>query len=75
MINSMTPVERLDPRIINSKRKLRIAKGSGTDIRDVNNLLKQFEQARKLMKKMTDSGGGKHFRHIPKRFSRGRLPF
>ena len=75
IISSMTPQERVDYHIINSKRKQRIAKGSGTDIRDVNNLLKQFEQARKLMKKMTDSGGGKHFRHIPKRFSRGRLPF
>ena len=75
IISSMTPQERLDYHIINSKRKQRIAKGSGTDIRDVNNLLKQFEQARKLMKKMTDIGGGKHFRHIPKRFSRGRLPF
>ena len=75
IISSMTPQERLDYHIINSKRKQRIAKGSGTDIRDVNNLLKQFEQARKLMKKMTDSGGGKHFRHMPKRFSRGRLPF
>lgn len=75
IISSMTPQERVDYHIINSKRKQRIAKGSGTDIRDVNNLLKQFEQARKLMKKMTDSGGGKHFRHISKRFSRGRLPF
>ena len=75
IISSMTPQERVDYHIINSKRKQRIAKGSGTDIRDVNNLLKQFEQARKLMKKMTDIGGGKHFRHIPKRFSRGRLPF
>ena len=75
IISSMTPQERVDYHIINSKRKQRIAKGSGTDIRDVNNLLKQFEQARKLMKKMTDSGGGKHFRRMPKRFSRGRLPF
>ena len=75
MINSMTPQERLDYRIINSKRKQRIAKGSGTDIRDVNNLLKQFEQARKLMKKLTDGGSAKHLRHMPKRFSRGRLPF
>ncbi len=75
IISSMTPQERVDYHIINSKRKQRIAKGSGTDIRDVNNLLKQFEQARKLMKKMTDSGSGKHFRRMPKRFSRGRLPF
>ncbi len=49
----MTLDERLHHKIINSKRKQRIAKGSGTDIRDVNKLLKQFEQARKMMKKMT----------------------
>jgi signal recognition particle subunit SRP54 len=47
IINSMTLDERLHHKIINSKRKQRIAKGSGTDIRDVNKLLKQFEQARK----------------------------
>lgn len=74
MINSMTPQERFDAHLINSKRKQRIAKGSGTDIRDVNNLLRQFDQARKLMKKLTESGG-KRFRHLPKRFSRGKRPF
>ena len=71
MINSMTPTERLDPRIINSKRKLRIAKGSGTDVRDINNLLRQFDQAKKLMKKLTESHGNR-FRHLPKRVMRGR---
>jgi signal recognition particle subunit SRP54 len=74
IINSMTPKERVNHKIVNSKRKQRIAKGSGTDIRDVNKLLKQFEQTRKLMKKFT-GGGGKRSRRMSKRFSRGTLPF
>jgi signal recognition particle subunit SRP54 len=69
IINSMTPKERLHHKIINSRRKQRIAKGSGTDIRDVNKLLKQFEQARKMMKKMT-GGFGKKQRRMSKRFSK-----
>jgi len=73
MINSMTPKERLSPKLINSSRKKRIARGSGTDIRDVNRLLKQFEQTRKLMKKFT--GGGKKQRRMSKRFGRRGLPF
>ncbi|GAK55951.1 signal recognition particle protein [Candidatus Vecturithrix granuli] len=74
IINSMTPDERLHHKIINSKRKQRIAKGSGTDIRDVNKLLKQFEQARKMMKKMTGGKGKPGFK-IPRRFSKRMLPF
>lgn len=73
IINSMTPSERTQAKLINGKRKLRIAKGSGTDIRDVNNLLKQFEQACKLMKKLTTMGG-KRPRQMARRFSR-RSPF
>ena len=73
MINSMTPKERDHPQIINSNRKKRIAKGSGTDIRDVNRLLKQFEQTRKLMKKWT-GGGGKQ-RRLSKHFSKRMFPF
>jgi signal recognition particle subunit SRP54 len=69
IINSMTPKERLHHKTINSKRKQRIAKGSGTDIRDINKLLKQFEQARKMMKKMT-GGFGKKQRRMSKRFSK-----
>lgn len=72
IINSMTPKERVQHKIVNSKRKQRIAKGSGTDIRDVNKLIKQFEQARKMMKKLT--GGGKQ-RRMSKRFSRRAFPF
>ncbi len=74
IINSMTLDERLHHKIINSKRKQRIAKGSGTDIRDVNKLLKQFEQARKMMKKMT-GGKGKHGLKMPRQFSKRMLPF
>ncbi len=71
IINSMTPKEREQHRIINSKRKQRIAKGSGTDVREINKLLKQFEQARKLMKKLTGSGGKRGSRRMSRRMSRG----
>lgn len=52
MINSMTPAERADPDLIDSNRKKRIAKGSGKDIQEVNNFMKQFEQMRGMMKNM-----------------------
>jgi signal recognition particle subunit SRP54 len=74
IINSMTMKERTSPKVINSSRKKRIAKGSGTDIRDVNRLLKQFEQTRKMMKKLT-GGGGRKQRRMSKRFSKGMFPF
>ena len=57
IIMSMTPAEREDPKILNPRRKNRIAKGSGVDIMYVNRLVKQFEQMSKMMKQMT--GGGK----------------
>ncbi len=77
IINSMTPKERVHHKIINSKRKQRISRGSGTDIRDINKLLKQFEQARKLMKKLTGGGGkGRRSRRMTRGFSKkGILPF
>ena len=56
IINSMTPAEREKPEVIKGSRKRRIAAGSGTQIQDVNRLLKQFTQMQKMMKKM--SGGG-----------------
>lgn len=52
MINSMTPAERADPDLIDGSRKKRIAKGSGKDIQEVNNFMKQFEQMRGMMKNM-----------------------
>ena len=56
IIDSMTPAERENPEIINARRRERIAKGSGTTLNDVNRLLKQFEETRKMMK--TVAGGG-----------------
>ena len=53
IINSMTPKERTNPEIINQSRKMRIAKGSGTNIQEVSRLLKQFDQMRKMMKMVT----------------------
>ena len=57
IINSMTPAERARPEIIKGSRKRRIAAGSGTQIQDVNKLLKQFTQMQKMMKKMSGKGG------------------
>ncbi|MFM2483093.1 signal recognition particle protein [Celerinatantimonas sp. YJH-8] len=57
IINSMTPAEREHPDIIKGSRKRRIAAGSGTQIQDVNRLLKQFTQMQKMMKKMSGKGG------------------
>jgi len=59
IINSMTPGERERPDIIKGSRKRRIAAGSGTQIQDVNKLLKQFTQMQKMMKKMSGKGGMK----------------
>jgi signal recognition particle subunit SRP54 len=56
IIRSMTPKERLDHRILNGSRRLRIAKGSGTRVQDVNQLLKRFTEAQKMMKKMQKMG-------------------
>ena len=56
IIHSMTPKERQNPEILNTSRRQRIAKGSGTNIQEVNRLIKQFDQMRKMMKMMT--GGG-----------------
>ncbi len=59
MILSMTPKERSNPDILNVSRKQRIARGAGVDISEVNRLVKQFEQARKMMKQMPGMMGGK----------------
>lgn len=59
IIRSMTPEERQNPDVINGSRKNRIAKGSGTSVQQVNQLLKQFGDMRKMMKTMNKMGGGK----------------
>lgn len=59
IINSMTPKERRVPKIISGSRKKRIAKGSGTEIQDINKLLKQFSQMQKMMKKFSKPGAMK----------------
>ncbi|MCS6831202.1 MAG: signal recognition particle protein [bacterium] len=70
IILSMTPEERSDPHIINASRKRRIARGSGTTVHEVNELLSQFEQMRHMVRELNalQSGGGKGKRKI-------RLPF
>jgi signal recognition particle subunit SRP54 len=72
IISSMTQKERIDYTIINGSRRARIAKGSGTQVQDVNRLLKQFAELRKMMKSMT-SGKGKMGK-MSKMFG-GRMPF
>ena len=57
IINSMTPAERRDPDMLNGSRKRRITQGSGTQIQDLNRLLKQHKQMQKMMKKLTQKGG------------------
>ena len=54
MIHSMTPQERSNPGLLNSSRRSRIAKGSGTTVQEVNKLIKQFEEMRKMMKMMSN---------------------
>ena len=63
LIDSMTPGERLRPEILNGSRKKRVAKGSGRSVQELNQLLKQFAQMRKVMKQVQAArGGGKGFR-------------
>ena len=57
MINSMTPEERRRHKIINGSRRRRIARGSGTTVQDVNRLLKNFVQTKKMMERFTKKGG------------------
>ncbi|MGI9530376.1 signal recognition particle protein [Lutimonas sp.] len=59
IIHSMTPAERSTPSMINASRKKRIAKGSGTNVQEVNQLMKQFNQMSKMMKMMQGGGGKK----------------
>ncbi len=76
IIDSMTPHERRFPKVINGSRKRRIAAGSGTQVQDVNRLLKQFAQMQKMMKKVSRKGGLKRLmRGLPSGgFPPGGLP-
>lgn len=69
IIQSMTPAERREPDILNASRKRRVARGSGSDVSDINRLLKQFEMMRKMMKGLGDMGR-KRGKRLP-----FRLPF
>ncbi|BAZ94842.1 signal recognition particle protein [Thiohalobacter thiocyanaticus] len=74
IINSMTPQERRRPDAIKGSRKRRIANGSGTQVQDVNKLLKQFTQMQKMMKKMSKGGMAKMLRGMKGKLPQG-LPF
>ena len=63
----MTPTERRDPTIINGSRRKRIATGSGTSITQVNQLLSQFKQMQKMMKKLSGPGGKRALMGMMKR--------
>ena len=67
IIRSMTPQERSNPEILNGSRRARIAKGSGTNVQEVNKLLKQFDETRKMMRMMTSGGGRKAVRNMKRR--------
>ena len=69
IIDSMTPKERRNHMIINGSRRRRIAKGSGSSVQDVNSLLKEYAQARKMMKSLTGQGG-----MLGKRLARMKIP-
>ncbi|MES9832761.1 MAG: signal recognition particle protein [Candidatus Thiodiazotropha sp. DIVDIV] len=74
IINSMTPQERAFPAVIKGSRKRRIASGSGTQVQDVNKLLKQFTQMQKMMKKMKGGGMKKMMRGLGGKFPGGGMP-
>jgi signal recognition particle subunit SRP54 len=57
IIQSMTPQERTNPQILNTSRKQRIANGSGRNIQEVNRLIKQFDDMRKMMRMVQNNGG------------------
>jgi signal recognition particle subunit SRP54 len=67
IIHSMTPRERTNPEILNGSRRARIAKGSGTDVQEVNKLIKQFDETRKMMRKMTTGGGKQAMKNMRRR--------
>lgn len=75
IIDSMTPQERRHPDLINGSRKRRIAMGAGTQVQEVNKLLKQFKQMSKMMKKMRKGGMNRMMRALGGRLPPGGMPF
>jgi signal recognition particle subunit SRP54 len=71
IIRSMTPRERSNPDILNSSRKRRIAEGSGTSVQEVNQLIKQFADTRKMMKLMSNK---KNMASLMKQMGGGGIP-
>ncbi len=67
IIRSMTPAERSNPEMLNGSRRARIAKGSGTNVQEVNKLIKQFDETRKMMRMMTSGGGKQAMRNLRRR--------
>ena len=67
IIRSMTPAERSNPEILNGSRRARIAKGSGTNVQEVNKLIKQFDETRKMMRMMSSGGGKQAMRNLRRR--------
>jgi signal recognition particle subunit SRP54 len=74
IINSMTPKERANPDILNGSRKRRITQGSGTNIQDLNRLLKQHKQMAKMMKKMKGKGMANMMRGLGGNLPQGGFP-
>ena len=76
IILSMTPAERADPSLMNLSRKQRIARGSGVDISEVNRLVKQFDQMKKMMKQLPGMmGGGKRRGGLGGMLGKFKMPF
>ena len=74
IIQSMTPAEREDPKLLNSSRKKRIAAGSGTQVVDINRLLKQFEMIQSMTKQLTGKKLPKHMRRMMGKGGKGGFP-
>jgi signal recognition particle subunit SRP54 len=74
IINSMTPQERRFPNLIKGSRKRRIALGSGTQVQEVNKMLKQYAQMQKMMKKMKGGGMAKMMRGLKSKLGPGGMP-
>ena len=75
IIGSMTPFERANPDKIDSSRRARIARGSGNSLQDVNKMLKQFDQTRKMMRMVSAPGFGSKMRNINAMRKMGKQPF